>query len=155
MVGRYFDGRIPEANELTEADERVLSVARAAASTADDAIERLAIHESLAAVWTLVDELNGYITSQEPWALAKKDEDRARLETVLHTAVRGLGTLAVLLAPVLPGATAKLWTALGGTGTVGQQRIDLADEWTGSGTVTPLEAPLYPRIEQEPATPAA
>ena len=80
-------------------------------------------------------------------------DDRARLETVLHTAVRGLGTLAVLLAPVLPGATAKLWTALGGTGTVGQQRIDLADEWTGSGVVTPLEAPLFPRIEQEP-TPA-
>ena len=155
MVGRYFDGRIPEANALTEADERVLSVARSAAETADEAIERLAIHEALAAVWTLVDELNGYITSQEPWALAKKEDGRARLETVLHTAVRGLGTLAVLLAPVLPGATAKLWTALGGTGTVGQQRIDLADEWTGSGLVTPLEAPLFPRIEQEPATPVA
>ncbi|WP_445442456.1 methionine--tRNA ligase [Clavibacter sp. km1a] len=155
MVGRYFEGRVPEAHELTEADERVLSVARAAASTADDAIERLAIHEALAAVWTLVDELNGYITSQEPWALAKKDEDRARLETVLHTAVRGLGTLAVLLAPVLPGATAKLWTALGGDGTVGQQRIDLADQWTGSGVVTPLEAPLFPRIEQEPTAATA
>jgi methionyl-tRNA synthetase len=56
---------------------------------------------------------------------------------------------------VLPGATAKLWTALGGDGTVGQQRIDLADEWIASGVVTPLEAPLFPRIEQEPTPPTA
>ena len=107
---------------------------------------RLAIHEAIAEVWTLVDGLNGYITEQEPWALAKKPEERERLETVLFTAVRGLGTLAVLLSPVLPKATAKLWTALGGDGVVQDQRIDHAWEWSGAASVAPLEA-LFPRIE--------
>jgi len=64
----------------------------------------------------------------------------------LHTVVRGLGTLAVLLSPVTPQATATLWTALGGTGEVQDARIDRAWEWTGGTHVSPLAA-LFPRIE--------
>jgi methionyl-tRNA synthetase len=71
---------------------------------------------------------------------------------VLHTAVRGLGTLTVLLSPVIPIATSKLWTALGGDGVLTDQRVDRAWEWTGGAQVRALE-PLFPRIESivEPA----
>ena len=65
----------------------------------------------------------------------------------LNTAVRGLRTLAVLLSPVIPEATATLWTALGGAGAVTDERIDTASDWTGCGAhVTTLDA-LFPRIE--------
>jgi methionyl-tRNA synthetase len=50
---------------------------------------------------------------------------------------------------VLPKATAKLWTALGGEGSPAEQPIHRAYEWTGSGTVTALESSLFPRIEVE------
>jgi methionyl-tRNA synthetase len=146
MVTRYCDGEIPAAGTLTEADEAIRATEKRATEAATDAIERLAIHEAIGAVWELVDELNGYITIQEPWGLAKDPADRERLETVLNTVVRGLGTLAVLLSPVLPMATRKLWSALGGTGEVTDQRIDRAWEWTGGTHVSPLEA-LFPRIE--------
>ncbi|HZK59930.1 MAG TPA: methionine--tRNA ligase [Cryobacterium sp.] len=146
MVVRYCDGEIPAAGTLTQADELIRGTERRATDDAMAAIGRLAIHEAIGAVWELVDELNGYITSQEPWALAKDPANRERLETVLHTAVRGLGTLAVLLSPVVPQATARLWAALDGTGEVTDQRIDRAWEWTGGTHVLPLEA-LFPRIE--------
>lgn len=146
MVNRYCDGVIPAAGDMTDADAAIRAIERTATATASIAIDRLAIHEAIGTVWELVDALNGYITEQEPWALAKDPEKRERLETVLNTAVRGLGTLAVLLSPVLTKATATLWTALGGDGVVQDVRIDQAWEWTGSGTVTPLEA-LFPRIE--------
>ena len=81
--------------------------------------QRLAIDEAIAAIWTIVDELNGYITTQEPWVLAKSDETRARLGTVLYTASEGLRALAVLLSPVIPEATAKLWDALGAAEALG------------------------------------
>ena len=56
-----------------------------AAADADAAIERLAIHEAIAAIWTIVDELNGYITEQEPWVLAKDPANaRAPLDGALH-----------------------------------------------------------------------
>jgi methionyl-tRNA synthetase len=61
--------------------------------------------------------------------------------------VHGLGTLAVLLAPVLPKATAKLWTALGGAGSPADQPIDRANEWSAAGTVQALDSSLFPRIE--------
>jgi len=152
MVTRYRDGAIPDPGELTADDLAIRATEERVTKEADAAIERLAIHESLAAIWTLVDELNGYITIQEPWALAKDPEKAERLDAVLFTAVRGLGTLAVLLAPTVPDAAAKLWTALGGSGRVQEQDIRSAWEWTGGPVVTPLESPLFPRIEQpEPA----
>ncbi len=79
-----------------------------------------------------VDALNGYITDNEPWALAKDPAKRDELETVLATAVHGLGTLAVLLAPVLPRAAQRLWSSVGGQGEVGEQPIREADAWTGA-----------------------
>ena len=65
---------------------------------------------------------------------------------MLATAYCGVGTLAVLLSPVLPKATEKLWAALGAPGLVQEQRIDRAHEWTGGSRVTKLE-PLFPRVE--------
>ena len=42
-----------------------------AAVEADLAIERMAPHEAVAAIWTIVEELNGYITLEEPWKLVE------------------------------------------------------------------------------------
>ncbi|MDO9396037.1 MAG: methionine--tRNA ligase [Herbiconiux sp.] len=148
MVTRYFDGVVPEPvdDAVTDAELAIRATERRVTEAADEAISRLAVHEALTRIWELVDELNGYITLQEPWALAKDPANADRLATVLHTAVRGLGTLAVLLSPVVPSAAAKLWTALAGAGTVQDQPIRSAFEWQGGPTVSPLEA-LFPRIE--------
>ena len=145
MVTRYFDGVIPVA----AVDEPMLTLEKRVTAAADGQIDTFAINEALASIWELVDALNGYITDNEPWALAKDPEGRPRLETVLATAVHGLGTLAVLLAPALPKATARLWTALGGEGALDSQRIDRAYEWVGGPSVTPLETSLFPRIETD------
>jgi methionyl-tRNA synthetase len=147
MVSRYRDGVVPTA----EVDARFAELERAVTAEADEAIERFAINEAIARVWTLVDELNGYITDTEPWQLAKDDARSAELDVVLATAVHVLGTLAVLLSPVMPKATAKLWASIGGTGDLREQDVRAAWQWTGSGRVEPLDGTLFPRIE-EPAT---
>ena len=152
MVERYFDGVIPVAAEYREQDVRVQEVVAAAAAAADAAIERFRIDEAIAAIWTIVDELNGYITANEPWALAKDETQRERLATVLSTCAEGLRALAVLLSPVMPRSTALLWTALGAEDALGAltaQPIRDAGRWgqLPAGTrVQPL-APLFPRVE--------
>ncbi|MBC7763869.1 MAG: class I tRNA ligase family protein, partial [Candidatus Saccharibacteria bacterium] len=148
MVTRYRAGVIPTGVVLTEADQAIFATGLRVTAEADAAIDRLAIHEALASIWTLVDELNGYITIQEPWALSKDPANAERLDAVLFTIVRGLGTLAVLLSPVIPDAAATLWTALGGTGDVADQDVRSASEWKGGPSVSPLPASLFPRIEQ-------
>ena len=146
MVTRYFDGVIPDAGVLDAPDQAIRDTEVRVTAAADEAISRLAIHEAIASIWQLVDELNGYITLQEPWALSKDPANRERLGTVLNTAVRGIGTLAVLLSPVIPEASAKLWTALNGAGAISDQPIRSAFEWAGGTTVSALQ-PLFPRIE--------
>jgi methionyl-tRNA synthetase len=164
MVGRYRDGSVPEPGEYSAADRHIQTTVQDAAAAADEAIERFAIHESIAAIWTIVDELNGYITEQEPWVLAKDDANRDRLSTVLYTASEGLRALAVLLNPVMPKATGKLWTALGAEsalGPISDQPVREAGRWgqlPAGTTTTPIEG-LFPRIEEtetsEQATGAA
>ena len=146
MVTKYFDGAVPAA----PLDEAILDIEKRVTGEADAAIDTFAINESLASIWQLVDALNGYITENEPWALAKDPEQRARLGTVLATAVHGLGTLAILLSPVLPLATTRLWEALGAPGLAEQQPISTAWEWSGATRVVPLETSLFPRIEEAP-----
>jgi len=124
-----------------------------AATNADAAIEKFRIDEAIAAIWTIVDALNGYITDNEPWALAKDPEKRERLGTVLYTAAEGLRALAVLLSPVMPVSTEKLWIALGAAESIGRlhdQPLRDAGEW---GVLRPGSSvnglsPLFPRVEQ-------
>lgn len=147
MVLRYRDGRIPAIGDLEPADHDVLDLIGIVTADADAAIRDFAPDRAIASIWRLVDALNGYITEQEPWSIAKDPERADRLSTVLAVAMRGVGALSVLLAPVVPKAAQRLWSAVGGEGEVAQQPILAAVDWAGTGTVTQIDPPLFPRIE--------
>jgi methionyl-tRNA synthetase len=156
MLHRYFDGKIPGATLITEAEEAVQKAASTAASDSDSAMAEIAIQDALESIWKLVDELNGYLTVQEPWILAKDESNRERLATILYTAAEGLRVLAVLLNPFIPQATAKLWASLGASvGNLEDQLIQDSADWDQlkvGATVTELES-LFPRIDQEEKAP--
>jgi methionyl-tRNA synthetase len=153
MLERYFEGIVPPAGEYTAADRHIQQTVADAAAAADAAMDRFRIDEAIEAIWSIVDALNLYITENEPWALAKDDAQRGRLGTVLYTAAEGLRAIAVLLSPITPVATEKLWVALGAADTLGRlvdQPIREAGRWgllPAGATVNAL-APLFPRVEQ-------
>ncbi len=151
MINKYFDGVVPAPAEYLEADLAIQKVAQDAVAGANSAIDKVAIHEAIAKVWTLVDELNNYITVQAPWVLAKDDADRDRLATVLYTTAEGLRLLAVLLSPVTPKATQKLWISIGTSlGELSEQRIQQG-EWgvLPAGTKLGELEVLFPRVEEQ------
>jgi len=161
MIDRYFEGIVPPASDYTEVDLGIQKTVQDAAAAADAAIERFRIDEAISSIWTIVDALNLYITENEPWVLAKRrpelvegdEAQRGRLGTVLYTAAEGLRALAVLLSPVTPIATEKLWVALGAADTLGRledQPIREAGRWgiLPAGAVVNALAPLFPRVEQ-------
>ncbi|MDI6022016.1 methionine--tRNA ligase [Leucobacter sp. UT-8R-CII-1-4] len=154
MNAKYFGSVQPAAAEETAADQAIRELALKVTSAADTHIERFAIHEAIAEIWQLVDALNGYITEQEPWVLAKSEEQKPRLGTVLATATEGLRALAELLHPVVPEATAKLWAALGADEAIGaldEQPLRDAGTWGRLPAGTPQQplAVLFPRIETD------
>jgi methionyl-tRNA synthetase len=154
MLGRYFDSTVPSAPEsaMTEAEGRIQRSLEKNSAAAADAMERFMIHEAIAALWAIVDDLNGYLTEQEPWAMAKDEAQRDRLASVLYTAADGLRALSVLFSPVIPVAMEKLWRALGMEAHSGPLEKQLITEAGRPGSlpagvpVQPLDA-LFPRIE--------
>jgi methionyl-tRNA synthetase len=153
MVHRYFDGVLPAPGAYGDGDIEIQSIAESATRNADEAMQNVAIQEAINSVWTLVDALNNYITVQEPWVLAKDETNRERLGTVLYTTTEGLRALAVLLNPITPKATAKLWSALtaGQQGELADQPLADAGNWgqLKSGIKLAELEPLFPRVEQE------
>ncbi|MEN0103517.1 MAG: methionine--tRNA ligase [Curtobacterium sp.] len=148
MLLRYFDGAVPARGALTDSDTAIDELAERVTGRADEAMLALQPHLAIAAAYELVEALNGYITEQQPWVLAKDDAQRERLGTVLTTALRGLGTVSVLFSPVMPKATETLWASIGAGGSIADQRVDRAWEWQAATTVSPLENGLFPRVEQ-------
>ena len=151
MINKYFEGVVPAPSDYQEADLAIQKVAQEAVDGANAAIDKVAIHEAIAKVWTLVDELNNYITVQAPWVLAKDEADRDRLATVLYTTAEGLRLLAVLLNPIVPKAAQKLWVSIGtGLGELSDQRIQQA-AWglLPAGTKLGELEVLFPRVEEQ------
>ncbi len=154
MIEKYFDGTVPEPAEYTEQDLAIQKIVADAATAADRWIEQFRIDEAISSIWTIVDALNGYITENEPWALARNEDLRGRLGTVLYTCAEGLRALAVLLSPVMPQSTGRLWSALGAAETLGElleQPIRESGAWglLAPGTTVHTLVPLFPRVESQ------
>src|SRR5208337_1788834 len=91
-----------------------------------------------------------YIVENEPWALGEKqDEDsRSRLATVLYTAAEALRIATALAHPVIPDATAKIWTQMG-LGDI--KKFDLSTLKWGQlhlGTKLGTIEPVFPRADK-------
>ncbi|MDT3400420.1 methionine--tRNA ligase [Streptomyces sp. B1866] len=158
MVGRYFDGVLPQGPAAGPAEQAVADGLAKAAREADERIgERLDFAGGIAAVFDFIKQVNGYLTEQEPWKVAKdaSPEGQARLAAILYTAAESLRATAVLLNPVMPATCEKLWASLGAEphlGPLAEQRVADAGTWgrlPAGARVTKGEA-LFPRLE-EPA----
>jgi methionyl-tRNA synthetase len=158
MTERYFGGSLPAADAVTTAEESVADAAAQAVALADERFLGLDFAGGLTAAGDLVAALNGYLTEQEPWKVAKAMETdpvaRARVGTVLATSAEGLRVVAVLLNATMPATAEKLWAMLGAEprlGSLAAQRIQDAGRWgqlPAGATVTKGDA-LFPRLEEE------
>ncbi|MGZ8771370.1 MAG: class I tRNA ligase family protein, partial [Aeromicrobium sp.] len=152
MIGKYAGGKLPAAGRTTSAEQHVIDTVVDAVAEADQAIDDVAPQDALTAIWRIVDELNGYLTEQAPWKVAKDDPDSDRLATILATAAEGLRVLAVVLNPVTPKASAVLWDSLGAEPTLGaldDQLMASVGHWgqLPAGAMITKPASLFPRIE--------
>ena len=154
MIGRYFDGALPAPGPYANADLALQDLLAAVVQDADAGFTSLRFSEGIAAVRSYVEAVNGYVTEQEPWVLAKDPEHRERLATVLYTVAEALRAIAVLYHPVMPRSTAAIWGSIGadGIGDIHEQRIGSVSRWGQLPPGSPVTKipPLFPRLV-EPA----
>ncbi|MHB9858469.1 methionine--tRNA ligase [Streptomyces sp. YIM S03343] len=158
MVGKYFGGELPASTADGDAEKVIHEVLAKTVATADEKIgEELDFQGGILAVFDFVKQVNGYITEQEPWKVAKdeSEEGRARLATILYTAAESLRAVAILLNPVMPETSQRLWESLGAEPTLGAlagQQVQDAGTWgrLPAGATVTKGAVLFPRLEQSP-----
>lgn len=154
MLHRYCEGAVPQPTPVAERTERDRTLAALAERVRTDfrqSFDRCDFSRSLESVWELVAGVNKYLVQTEPWKWADDASRRARLATVLWTAVEGLRVATVLLHPVIPEGTERLWRQMGLAGTVATCQFDeLRWGQMAPGTRVGKSEPIYPRVEKEP-----
>ncbi len=153
MIGRYCEGRVPQAGASTDADRHIASTAAEAVRTWQATIPMLEFAKALEAVWGLVAAVDKYIVEAKPWVLAdsKEPADRERLHTVLYTCAEAVRVLGLLTYPVMPVSAGKIWKQLG-------QKEEVSKQTAGAlawGSLAPgqqlgkVEA-VFPRLDVAP-----
>jgi methionyl-tRNA synthetase len=144
MVEKYRGLRLPAS---PTAPGPLNDVAVQAVDAYRAAMDQLALHEAIAAVFRLVDASNEFIAASEPWTLAKDPAKADQLTGVLFDAAEALRVAAVLLLPAMPAAAAEILRRAGETTPV--DRVTLADAaWKAQAPRTLVKGPaLWPRLE--------
>jgi methionyl-tRNA synthetase len=153
MINRYFKGEIPypsHAASKTAADDAIAEVARKTIREFGTLFDQFQFSRALEVAWALVAAVDKYIVENEPWALGEKqDEDsRSRLATVLYTAAEALRIATALAHPVMPDATAKIWSQIG-LGDIKKLALsELAWGQLRLGTKLGEIQPVFPRADK-------
>lgn len=113
MTARYRNGAIPAPGLLSALELDVQRLATETRQRAAEALDRWEIGNALNITWGLVRRVNQYIEQSEPWKLARQSGEAQTLDSVLYTAAEATRILAVLLAPYIPSASARMLAQLG------------------------------------------
>jgi len=150
MIGKYFEGKIPGAGIEQPFDRELRETAVPIVSRIDEHLSTLAFTRYLHEVWLLVMRANRYVEENAPWTLAKNN-DMARLGTVLYTLSESLRLIGLYLYPVMPSTSQKIWNALGVGKQIDSSRLNEEQHWGKITPGTPIQvgAQLFPRIDRK------
>jgi methionyl-tRNA synthetase len=106
LTQKYYEGIVPQASALNDADREALERLRAFPSLMEEEIEHYRFRSYSQEVMNLARLGNKYLADQEPWKLIKTDPKR--VEAIIFTALQIAAGLTVLSEPLLPFTTQKM-----------------------------------------------
>ncbi len=150
MVEKYCESVVPRPGQLEEIDCDLRRQSLQASEKYAAEMRAFAFHKALAEVWETINHANKYIVKTSPWELAKAEESRERLDTVLYSLLETLRMIAIWLTPFLPDAANKMMLSLG----YGEEEtVTYADATTWgllpSGQSILKGSSLFPRLAPE------
>ena len=106
LTHKYFDGKVPSTEELSDVDQATLKKLKEFPSLMENEIEHYYFRAYSQEVINLARLGNKYLAEQEPWKLIKTDPKR--VETIMFTALQISAALSILCEPLLPFTSKKL-----------------------------------------------
>ena len=164
MLNRYSAARVPEPSGLVPGSEEaglkakffeslpLFAAIHGEVEFCRKHFDNFELHLAVEELCLLISYVNHYLSQRQPWALASsaKSEDQDVLRLVLYTAADLLRTISVLLSPLIPQSSQRLWGQLGCEGNVTDQRLDEL-KWgqLKPGTKVGKPEPIFPRLDKE------
>jgi len=106
LTHKYYNGIVPEPNEFSEVDERVLAELKAYPAVISSSLERYRFREAQGELMNVARLGNKYLADEEPWKMIKTNPER--VQTQMYIALQIAATLAILSEPFLPFTAKKL-----------------------------------------------
>ena len=147
MSNKYFGGEIlaPEAPEAV--DEDLKNTVLGSVKTVDKCMDDFHVADALEAIFSAARRSNKYIDETTPWLLAKDEDKRARLGTVLYNLLESIRIIAVQLKPFMPDTSDKILEQLN-TDISSYESIQSFGALKAGGRVG-TATPLFNRIDAE------
>ena len=146
MIDKYFGGTVVKSLPANEQDPdaefkaTVAGVANKVVAKADE----LRIADAISEIFTLFRRANKYIDETMPWALAKDESKKARLNDVLYNLAEAIQIGASLLDSFMPETSAKIFTAFNGV----SRELEACKVFGARESVTVTAIPpLFARID--------
>ena len=147
MVGKYFGGKLPEAQAAGDFDDSLAELASETKSLVEASMDAMQFSTALTDLWKFVSRTNKYIDETAPWVLAKEESNAPRLGRVMYNLCEALRHVSIMLAPFLPDTSDKIAAVLGLSEE--QRTWQSLDKW---GALCPTAEigktdPIFPRID--------
>ena len=113
MTKKYFDGIVPTPDVREPIDEELYAAVREGIAKSVELMDSYHVADSLEAIFTMLRRANKYIDETMPWVLAKSEETKGRLATVIYNLLEVIRTAAVLLVPYIPATAKAIFGQLG------------------------------------------
>ena len=112
MDNKYFGGQIMAPVAAEPLDEELKAVALAMPGKVEAKMNDLKVADAIDEIFTLLRRANKYIDETMPWALAKSEETKPRLGTVLYNLLEAIRFAAIALKPFLPDTSDRILAQL-------------------------------------------
>lgn len=146
MSNKYFGGIVCDKGIADTMDEDLRAVVTSAYDRAAEKMESLRVADAITEIFTLFKRCNKYIDETEPWVLAKDEEKKDRLATVLYHLVESIIIGASLLEPYMPATALKIAKQLNAP-LRGFEEIKQFGKYPSGGKVTDKPEILFARLD--------
>ena len=146
MSNKYFGGEVKNTNVCEPVDEELKAVVLETKAKVAAKMEELRVADAITEIFTLFKRCNKYIDETMPWALAKDEEKKDRLATVLYNLVEGICIGASLLESFMPETTEKILAQLN-AGKRTYEELDTFGLYPSGNKVTEKPEILFARLD--------
>ena len=108
MNNKYFDGVIQAPTAPDALDGELIDCAKETVKNVNAKMDEYHVAEALDEIWNLLRRSNKYIDETAPWVLAKDENSKERLGTVLYNLLEAIRICASLLTPFMPETAEKI-----------------------------------------------